>query len=121
MGKRVLIAEDQNDIRQMMKLMLEINGYETIEATDGFEAVEKTYKFHPDLVLMDIAMPLLDGLSATKAIRQFDDNADVPIIAVTAYGDYYKEQALDAGCTDVIAKPMPFEHLKATIDSYIGS
>lgn len=105
----------------MMKLMLEINGYETIEATDGFEAVEKAYKFHPDLVLMDIAMPLLDGLEATKAIRQFDRDADVPIVAVTAYGDYYKEKALDAGCTDVIGKPLPFEHLKATIDSYINS
>lgn len=104
----------------MMKLMLEIHGYETIEATDGFDAVEKAYKFRPDLVLMDIAMPLLNGLDATKAIRQFDENYDIPIVAVTAYGDYYKEKALDAGCTDVIAKPLPFEHLKATIDSYLN-
>ncbi|MEJ7847866.1 MAG: response regulator [Pyrinomonadaceae bacterium] len=103
MSKRVLIAEDQNDIRQMMKLMLEIHGYETIEATDGFEAVEKAYKFNPDLILMDLAMPLLDGIGATKAIRQFDKDADVPIVAVTAYGDFYKEKALNAGCTDVLA------------------
>jgi len=121
MGKRVLIAEDQNDIRQMMKLMLEIRGYETIEATDGFDAVEKAYKFHPDLVLMDIAMPLLDGLGATKAIRQFDRDADVPIVAVTAYGDFYKKQALDAGCTDVLSKPLSFDQLEATIDGYINS
>lgn len=105
----------------MMKLMLEIHGYETIEASDGFEAVEKAYKFQPDLVLMDIAMPLLDGIGATKAIRQFEHNAEIPIVAVTAYGDYYKEKALNAGCTDVIAKPLPFEHLKATIDSYINA
>lgn len=121
MGKKVLIAEDQNDIRQMMKMMLEIYGYEAIEAKDGFDAVEKAYKFQPDLVLMDIAMPLLDGLGATKAIRQFEKNSDVPIVAVTAYGDFYKDKALKAGCTDVICKPLPFEHLKAKIDSYLAA
>ena len=119
MRKKVLIAEDQNDIRQMMKLMLELNGFEAIEAVDGFDAVEKAYKHHPDLVLMDIAMPLLDGLGATRAIRQFDDDSEVPIVAVTAYGEFYRQKAMDAGCTDVIGKPMQFENLKATIDGYM--
>ena len=68
MRKKVLIAEDQNDIRRMMKVMLEINGYEAIEAVDGLDAVEKTYEFQPDLVLMDLAMPILGGIDATKAL-----------------------------------------------------
>lgn len=119
MRKKVLIAEDQNDIRRMMKVMLELNGYEAIEAVDGLDAVEKTYEFQPDLVLMDLAMPILGGIDATKAIRQFDHNPNIPIVAVTAYGDFYKQKALDAGCTDVIGKPMPFESFKATIDSYL--
>ncbi|MDQ3221528.1 MAG: response regulator [Acidobacteriota bacterium] len=119
MRKKVLIAEDQNDIRRMMKVMLELHGYEAIEAIDGLDAVEKTYQFNPDLVLMDLAMPVLGGIDATKAIRHFDHNSNVPIVALTAYGDFYKQKAIDAGCTDVIGKPMVFESFKATIDSYL--
>jgi two-component system cell cycle response regulator DivK len=120
MAKKVLIAEDYDDVRRMMKIMLELYGYETLEASDGYEAVEKAAKFKPDVVLMDISMPVLDGLNATRAIRQFDEGANIPILAVTAYGDFYKEKAIDAGCTDVIAKPLHFEQLQPIIERYIS-
>jgi len=119
MRKKVLIAEDHKDIREMMKFMLELNGYEAIEASDGYEAVQKTFRYRPDLVLMDISMPVLDGLDATKAIRQFDVDADVPIVAVTAHGDFYRQKAMDAGCTGIMGKPLEFENFESTISHYI--
>jgi Response regulator containing CheY-like receiver, AAA-type ATPase, and DNA-binding domains len=120
MTKKVLIADDYDDGRRMMKVMLETHGYETIEAADGIEAVEKAHKYHPDIILMDIAMPMLDGLKATEAIRQFDDDPDVPIVALTAYGDFYEEKALAAGCNEVISKPFEYYELEAAIDGYLN-
>ena len=120
MGKKVLIAEDYEDVRRMMKIMLELYGYETVEARDGYEAVEKTAECRPDMILMDVSMPVLDGLNATRAIRQFDQAADIPILAVTAYGDFYKDRALDAGCDAVITKPLHFESLKPLLDHYLN-
>jgi CheY-like chemotaxis protein len=119
--KKVLIADDYDDTRRMMKTMIETSGYEAIEASDGIEAVEKAHKYHPDMILMDIAMPMLDGLKATEAIRQFDDDPDVPIVALTAYGDFYEERALAAGCNEVIPKPFEYEELEATLDLYLNA
>ena len=120
MTKRVLIADDYDDTRRMMKYMLETRGYEAIEAADGIDAVEKAHKYHPDMILMDIAMPMLDGLKATEAIRQFDDDPDIPIVALTAYDDFYEERALAAGCNEVIGKPFEFEELEETLDYYLN-
>ena len=72
MRKRVLVAEDFDDIRQMMKILLECHGYEVVEAADGYEAVRKAVSSNPDLILMDIAMPVMDGIQATQAIRKHD-------------------------------------------------
>jgi len=120
MGKRVLIADDYDDTRRMMKYMLETRGYEAIEAADGMDAVEKAHRYHPDMILMDIAMPMMDGLKATEAIRQFDDDPDVPIVALTAYDDFYEERALAAGCNEVMGKPFEFEELEETINYYLN-
>ena len=117
--KKVLIAEDYADVRQMMKIMVEFYGFEAIEASDGHEAVEKTIKSHPDMVLMDISMPVMDGLAATEAIRKSESSYSVPIIAVTAYGDLYREQAKEAGCNKVVAKPINFDDLKPLLDEYL--
>jgi CheY-like chemotaxis protein len=122
MTKKVLIAEDYDDVRQMMKILIETNGYEAIEATNGFEAVEKTHMYEPDMILMDLSMPVLDGIKATEAIRHFDNaSSNIPILALTAYDDFYKEKALEAGCDAVIRKPLEFDHLKTTIDRYLNA
>ena len=120
MKKRVLVVEDYADIRRMMKILLECRGYEVLEAADGYEAVKKAVADNPDLILMDIAMPVMDGLQATKAIRQHDDLVDVPIVAVTAYGDFYGERARSAGCNDVIQKPLDFGRLEPIVEGYIS-
>jgi two-component system cell cycle response regulator DivK len=119
MPKKVLIADDFTDTRRLMKLLLEKHGYEVLEAADGYEAVEKAVAEHPDLIMMDIAMPIMDGIQATQAIRRHDDLAKIPILAVTAYGDFYSDRARDAGCNDVIQKPLEFGNLKPLVNQYI--
>jgi len=121
MRKRVLVAEDFDDIRRMMKILLECRGYEVVEASDGYEAVKKAVSSNPDLILMDIAMPVMDGIQATQAIRQHHELSDVPIVAVTAYGDFYSERARDVGCNEVIQKPLDFARLEPLVESYVST
>lgn len=120
MSRTVLIVEDYEDARMVMKFLLESYGYNVIEAADGIEAIE-TFKHHfPDLILMDISMPLMDGLTATKAIRKFEGTEhNIPIIAVTAYGQRFYQQAIEAGCTDLINKPVDFDSLEPILDHYL--
>ena len=119
MRKRVLVAEDFDDVRGMMKAFLEYKGFDVVEAVDGFEAVEKAVNSHPDLILMDIAMPVMDGIQATTAIRKHDELVGVPIVAVTAYADFYYNRALDVGCNDVIQKPVDFARLDPIVESFV--
>jgi CheY-like chemotaxis protein len=116
--KKVLVVEDYNDVRRMMIIMLRHGGFDVIEATDGYDAVEKAVEERPDMIFMDLAMPLLDGLSATKAIRANDELAHVPIIAITAYHDFYHDKALRAGCNEVIQKPIDFDQLQPLVNQY---
>jgi CheY-like chemotaxis protein len=118
MRKTVLVADDFTDTRKLMKLLLEKYGFDVLEAADGYQAVEQAVSEHPDLILMDLAMPVMDGIQATQAIRRHDDLADVPIVAVTAYGDFYNERARDAGCNDVIQKPLEFTQIKPLVNQY---
>lgn len=117
-NKRVLLVEDEKDLRKMMKILLELHGYDVIEAADGYEAVEKAVEHGPDLILMDIAMPVMDGIDSTRTIRRHAELNGVPIVAVTAYGEFYSQRAKNAGCIDVIQKPIDFGQLKPMIERY---
>jgi CheY-like chemotaxis protein len=118
MRRKVLIADDYDDVRSMLKTALELNGFEALEARNGYEAVLTAYQQHPDLILMDMSMPVLDGLNAIRAIREFNDGAaKVPIVAVTADADFYKEKALNAGCVAVIEKPVFIDELQPYLDT----
>jgi CheY-like chemotaxis protein len=119
MSRRVLVADDYEDTRALTRFILEQHGFEVVEASDGFDAVKKALEQHPDIILMDLAMPIMDGIQATQAIRQHDDLADVPILAVTAYGDFYSERARDAGCNDVIQKPVEINQLQPLVSRFI--
>ena len=119
MKKRVLLADDFDDVRGLMKYVLEASGYEVIEAFDGYQAVEKAVSAHPDVILMDLAMPIMDGIQATQAIRQHDDLAAVPILAVTSYGDFYNDRARNVGCTEVIQKPLDIDRLEPLVSYYV--
>jgi len=120
MSKRVLIVEDVADVRMMMKILIQMHGFETILARDGYEAVIKAREEHPDIILMDLMMPIMDGFTATRLIRQSEELKKVPILAITAYGDTFVEKALEAGFDDVISKPVEFENLKPLLNQYIS-
>jgi CheY-like chemotaxis protein len=117
MKKKVLVVEDYEDTRVLLKFMIENFGYSVIEASGPYEAIDKAAEFLPDLILMDIGMPLLDGLSVAQLIHDKKTNNLVPIIAVTAFSDI-KDEALKAGCSDVIYKPVQPEELREMLDRY---
>ncbi len=120
MGKRILVVEDQEDNRRILRDLLTSVGYEIIEATTGEEGVALAETGHPDLILMDIQLPGIDGYEATRQVRAHPTLRQVPIIAVTSYalsGDDVK--AMEAGCTDYVPKPFSPRALLAKIRQYI--
>jgi CheY-like chemotaxis protein len=120
MAKTILIVEDFKDTRVLMKFLLEGLGYQVIEAEDGWKAVESVKKQIPDLILMDMALPYTDGLTATKIIRQFKETAKIPIIAFTASGEFIQKQAIEAGCDALLMKPLDTDKLQSMLDKYLG-
>jgi len=119
MLKKVLVVEDEADIRKMMSIFLKLNGYEVLEASDGYEAVEVALERLPDLILMDLAMPVLDGVNSTRAMRDHKELAGIPILGITAYGEFYKDRAREAGCDYVLDKPIDFAELDNLIQRHV--
>ena len=119
MGKKVLIVEDVADVRMMMKILIQAHGFEPITARDGYEAVEKAREHHPDIILMDLMMPIMDGFTATRIIRETEELGHIPILAVTAYGDICLAKAMEIGFNAVISKPLDFENLQPLLNQYI--
>ena len=120
MHKTILVVEDYPDTRSFMRFMLEDYGYEVLEAENGEKALEAVKYHTPDLILMDMSMPVMDGLTATKRIRKMDGMSRLPIIAVTAFGKSYYRQAMEAGCDDLINKPLDPTTLKPILNQYLG-
>lgn len=118
MSMTVLLAEDYADTREMMKFMLESFGHIVIEARDGYEAVMEARKHRPDIVLMDIAMPGMNGITSATLIRALDNCHDIPIVAVTAYCDQYVEASSDFGFDHVMEKPVDFDDLRKVVSGY---
>jgi CheY-like chemotaxis protein len=112
----VMVVEDFEDNRFMMRRLLEMSGYRVLEAVNGEEAVELAHRERPQLILMDLSLPQLDGLAATRRIRQYPDMKDVPIVAVSAHdtADFHAD-ALAAGCNDYVTKPIDFDQLEALL------
>ncbi len=119
MRKTILLVEDTEDTRNVMKILLEMFGYTVIEAEDGQQAVESAKESHLDLILMDISMPVMDGLTATKEIRKLKKRTKIPIIAVTAHGKQFYKRAIEAGCNDLISKPIDFNTFQPFIEQYL--
>lgn len=117
--RKVLLVEDFEDNRFMLKRLLEMSGYYVVEATNGQEAVELAGLEHPDVILMDLSLPLLDGLSATRRIRKLDSLTNVPILAVSAHEPAdYLEPARKAGCNEYLTKPIDYDHLDSLLSQY---
>src|ERR1044071_1084546 len=106
----VMVVEDSEDIRSMMRILLEMEGYRVVEAADGLRAIELAINERPALIMMDLSLPLLDGLSATARIREH--LRDVPIVAISGHATPdYRMAAINAGCTDYLLKPLDFKRL----------
>lgn len=120
MRSKVLVVEDYEDTREFMKFLLQDYGFDVSEATNGFEAIEAVSKQVPDLILMDISMPGMDGLTATKKIREHQTAKATPIIAITAYGEMAQRKALEAGCNASLSKPIDFADLEPVLSQYLS-
>ena len=121
MSKRILIVEDTEDNRQIMRDLLSNAGYEVLEAEDGAAGVAAAERHKPDLILMDIQLPGIDGHEATRRIKAQPALANIPVIAVTSYalsGDEDKARA--AGCDGYVTKPFSPRDLLARIRSIIS-
>lgn len=109
---KVLVVEDFEDTRFLMRLELEKRGFRVVEATDGMQGVEFAARERPDIVLMDIGLPHIDGIEATRRIRADHTLRDVLIVALTAHHETeYRAQALAAGCDAYLTKPIDFDWL----------
>jgi two-component system, cell cycle response regulator DivK len=120
MSKRILVVEDQEDNRRILRDLLANSGYDMIEAGDGQAALAAAARDRPDLILMDIQLPLLDGYEATRRIKADPTLQHIPIIVVTSYalsGDEVKARA--AGCDAYVAKPFSPRALLAKIREYV--
>ena len=117
----VLVVEDFEDNRFMMRRLLEMSGYRVVEAVNGKQAVEAAASERPDIILMDLSLPMLDGLAATRRIRAQDGLRKVPIVAVSAHdsADFHAE-ALAAGCNEYVTKPIDFDQLVQLLDRLTG-
>ena len=119
MSKIILLVEEYEDARLFTQHLLEGYGHEVISVADGYDAVESCKTHPPDLILMDIALPIMDGLAATKAIREAETGSSIPIIAITAHGNHFYERAIAAGCNDLIEKPIDFDVFEYVLKQYL--
>ena len=122
MSKKILVVEDTEDNRQILRDLLGMAGYNMVEAHDGAQGVAMAAEHKPDLILMDIQMPVLDGYEATRRIKADPALAAIPIVAVTSYalsGDEAKARA--AGCDAYVAKPFSPRDLLAKVRGFLPS
>jgi CheY-like chemotaxis protein len=116
----VLLVEDTDDNRFMMRRLLEMTGYRVIEARNGEEAVRMTKQEAPSVVLMDLSLPVIDGLEATRLIRESPELSKIPIIAVSAHEKSdFQSDAFAAGCNGYVTKPIDFSELESLIEQLL--
>ncbi|HEY0760774.1 MAG TPA: response regulator [Pyrinomonadaceae bacterium] len=119
-ARTIMVVEDYDDTRLLLKKGLEGMGYSVLEASNGQEAVEISDREHPDLILMDLDLPILDGILATQLIRQQKEMHGVPIVAVTAYPmSYTHVKAFAEGCDEYMAKPIDMTELARLVNRYL--
>ncbi len=115
----ILVAEDHADSREALRALLEASGYEVHVAADGREAVAAALALQPDLILMDLMMPEMDGLEATRTLRGQDAFRQVPILALTAL-EGSQQRAIEAGCNDHLLKPMDVPTFLEKVETWLN-
>lgn len=121
MPKKILVVEDDTDNRRIVARALAVEGYEVLEAVDGVQALARAQAEHPDLILMDLALPNMDGWEATRRLKSDAGTRAIPVVALTAIamrGD--EEQARAAGCDDYISKPARPMAIREIVKKYTG-
>ncbi len=121
MTKLILMVEDEARNLTLLRDLLQVSGYRTIEATDGEQGVELAKASKPDLILMDVLMPKMDGLEATRILKADTTTSNIPILVLTSYamkGD--KETILQAGCDGYLAKPFDIQELLKEVTKYLS-
>ncbi len=119
--KKILLVEDNEMNRDMLSRRLVRRGYEVLLATDGAQGAADAERFIPDLIIMDMSLPVLDGWQSTRRIRQQQSTASIPVLALTAHamaGE--RERALEAGCDDYDTKPVDFTRLIGKIETLLN-
>ncbi|MDP2646236.1 MAG: response regulator [Desulfobacterales bacterium] len=120
MGKVILIVEDDPRNLKLFQRILQVAGYTALEAVDGQQCLEAVRRQRPDLILMDIQMPVMDGLEATRILKSDPATQGIPVIALTAFamaGD--RENFIQAGCDDYMAKPIDIKSFLAKVAEYV--
>ena len=118
----ILVIEDYSDRRTLLSAVLRAKGYKVVEASDGKEGLLQANRVKPDLILMDLAMPKMDGIEATRQLRQRHTLSQVPVFVISAYTTAdVKQDALAAGCTEVFPKPIDIESLLSKIKTRLGA
>ncbi len=120
-GQRtILVVDDFDDTRLLLRTWLERKGFRVVEAANGKQAVEEAESLCPDLIIMDVEMPELDGLAATRKIRKLKNLETIPVVAVSAYGaEQFRGAALAAGCNEYVSTPFEPEELEKIIRSLV--
>lgn len=119
-SRTILVVDDFDDTRLLLRTWLQRKGFRVVEAENGQRAIAAAESERPDLIIMDVEMPELDGLSATRKLRGLDQFKGTPILAVSAYGaDQYRAHALEAGCNEYVSTPFEPDELERLIRSLI--
>ncbi len=118
----ILVVEDYTDSRTLLSSLLRAKGYKVVEARDGNEGLLQANRVTPDLILMDLAMPEMDGVEATRRLRLRHTLSRTPIFAISAYATAdVKQDAMAAGCAEIFAKPLDIESLLGRIKATLGA
>ena len=122
MAKKILIVEDNELNMKLFNDLLVAHGYETLPTSDGLEALEIARREHPDLIIMDIQLPGISGLEATKMIKDDESTASIPVIAVTAFAMKGDENKIrEGGCEAYVAKPIRIDELVGVVQRFVGA
>ncbi len=118
---KILLVEDNELNRDMLSRRLKRKGFEVVEALDGEEGIAKARSESPDLILMDMSLPVLDGWEATRRLKADEDLKSIPVVALTAHAMADdRQEALDAGCDDYDTKPVELKRLLRKIQAFLG-
>ena len=118
----VMVVDDNSDLREMLRYMVERLGYRVVEAENGLEAVAFARHRCPDLILMDLSMPVMDGFAATRRLREIEEMCNVPIVALSANRrEQSLADALAAGCNEYLTKPVNFHQLHSLLGTWLPS